>query len=68
VTVVEVEEIVPVGQLDPEAIVTPSIFVQRVVLAPRGSPSANRGVVINAQAARKQALSPTRRSPPWLAR
>jgi 3-oxoadipate CoA-transferase, alpha subunit len=39
VTVVEVEEIVPVGQLDPEAVVTPGIFVQRVVLAPRGAPS-----------------------------
>jgi len=35
VTVVEVEEIVPVGQLDPETVVTPSIFVQRVVLVPR---------------------------------
>ena len=35
VTVIEVEEIVPVGQLDPETIVTPSIFVQRVVLVPR---------------------------------
>ncbi len=35
VTVVEVEEIVPVGRLDPETIATPSIFVHRVVLAPR---------------------------------
>ncbi|HLS19572.1 MAG TPA: 3-oxoacid CoA-transferase subunit A, partial [Paracoccaceae bacterium] len=31
VTVAEVEELVPVGQLDPEMIHTPSIFVQRVV-------------------------------------
>jgi 3-oxoadipate CoA-transferase alpha subunit len=35
VTVAEIEEIVPIGTLDPEAVVTPSIFVQRVVLAPR---------------------------------
>ena len=32
VTVVEVEEIVPVGSLDPDAIHTPGIFVQRIVL------------------------------------
>jgi 3-oxoadipate CoA-transferase alpha subunit len=36
VTVVEVDEIVPVGALDPEAVVTPSIFVHRIVLTPRG--------------------------------
>jgi 3-oxoadipate CoA-transferase, alpha subunit len=33
-TIVEVEEIVATGQLDPEAIVTPSIFVDRIVQAP----------------------------------
>jgi len=32
-TIVEVEEIVPPGELDPEAIVTPSIFVDRIVQA-----------------------------------
>ncbi len=32
VTIVEVEEIVPVGSLDPDAIHTPGIFVQRIVL------------------------------------
>jgi len=32
-TIVEVEEIVPVGTLDPEMIVTPSIFVDRIVQA-----------------------------------
>jgi len=32
VTVAEVEEIVPVGQLDPDAIHVPSIYVQRLVL------------------------------------
>src|SRR6202162_222698 len=33
-TIVEVEEIVPTGELDPETIVTPSIFVDRIVQAP----------------------------------
>lgn len=32
-TIVEVDEVVPVGTLDPEAIVTPSIYVDRVVLS-----------------------------------
>ncbi len=35
VTVAEVDEIVEAGQLDPEAIVTPGVFVQRVVQRPR---------------------------------
>jgi 3-oxoadipate CoA-transferase alpha subunit len=30
-TIAQVAEIVPLGELDPEAIVTPGIFVQRVV-------------------------------------
>jgi 3-oxoacid CoA-transferase A subunit len=34
VTIVEAEEIVPVGALDPEVIITPSIFVDRIVAAP----------------------------------
>jgi 3-oxoadipate CoA-transferase, alpha subunit len=34
VTVVEVDEVVPTGFLDPEAIVTPSIYVDRVVVVP----------------------------------
>jgi 3-oxoacid CoA-transferase A subunit len=33
ITVVEVEEVVEPGALDPEMIVTPSIFVQRIVVA-----------------------------------
>jgi 3-oxoacid CoA-transferase subunit A len=33
VTIVEVDEIVPVGSLDPESIVTPSVFVHRIVQA-----------------------------------
>jgi 3-oxoadipate CoA-transferase alpha subunit len=31
VTIVEVEEIAAIGELDPETIVTPSIFVDRIV-------------------------------------
>ena len=36
VTVVEVDEIVDAGQLDPESVVTPGIFVQRIVRRPDG--------------------------------
>jgi 3-oxoacid CoA-transferase subunit A len=32
-TIIEVEEIVPVGSLDPETIITPSIYVDRIVQA-----------------------------------
>jgi 3-oxoacid CoA-transferase A subunit len=35
VTIVDVEEIVEVGELDPEVIVTPSVFVDRIVKGPR---------------------------------
>jgi 3-oxoacid CoA-transferase subunit A len=35
VTIAEVDEIVPVGALDPELIVTPGVYVQRIVQAPR---------------------------------
>jgi 3-oxoacid CoA-transferase subunit A len=35
VTIAEVEELVPVGALDPDAIVTPGIYVQRMVLGER---------------------------------
>ena len=34
-TIAEVEEIVEVGQLDPESIVTPGIFIDRVVKVPK---------------------------------
>ena len=30
-TIVQVSEVVPVGTLDPEAVVTPAIFVDRIV-------------------------------------
>ena len=36
ITVVEVDEIVEAGQLDPEAVVTPGVFVQRIVRRPEG--------------------------------
>ena len=36
VTVVEVDEIVAAGELEPEEIVTPGVFVQRVILRPDG--------------------------------
>ena len=36
VTVVEVDEIVAPGQLDPEEVVTPGVFVQRIVERPKG--------------------------------
>jgi len=35
ITIAEAEEIVAPGELDPEAIVTPGIFVQRVVQGAR---------------------------------
>lgn len=35
-TIAQVHRVVPLGELDPEAIVTPGIFVQRVVQVPRG--------------------------------
>ena len=36
VTVVEVDEIVEPGELDPELIVTPGIYVDRLVKRPEG--------------------------------
>jgi 3-oxoacid CoA-transferase A subunit len=35
VTIVEVDQLVPVGELDPEAIVTPHVYVRRVVEVPK---------------------------------
>lgn len=34
-TIVEVDKVVPVGQLDPEVIVTPHVYVHRIVEVPR---------------------------------
>jgi len=36
-TIVEVDQIVELGDLDPEAVVTPSIFVDRVIAVPEGA-------------------------------
>ncbi len=38
ITIVEVDEIVELGEIDPEAVVTPGIFVKRVVKAPKDDP------------------------------
>ena len=38
ITIAEVDEIVDLGELDPESIVTPGIYVQRVVVRPRQLP------------------------------
>lgn len=35
ITIVEVDELVPAGELDPEAVVTPHVYVKRIVEAPR---------------------------------
>jgi 3-oxoacid CoA-transferase subunit A len=35
ISIAEVEELVDVGELDPESVHTPGVFVQRVVVAPR---------------------------------
>ena len=35
VTIAEVDEIVELGELDPEAIATPGIYVDRVVARPK---------------------------------
>jgi 3-oxoadipate CoA-transferase alpha subunit len=40
VTVATVHDVVPLGMLDPETIVTPGLYVQRVVLIPRARTSA----------------------------
>ena len=36
-TIVQVHEVVPVGDIDPEVVVTPSIYVDRVVVVPTAS-------------------------------
>jgi 3-oxoadipate CoA-transferase alpha subunit len=38
-TVVQVTEVVPAGSLDPEAVVTPGIFVDRIVAIPAAAPA-----------------------------
>ena len=55
-TIVQVHEIVELGELDPEAVVTPGIFVKRVVEVPRRRPG-RRGCQ---EAQREQERSMTR--------
>jgi len=38
-TIASVHEIVPLGEIDPEVVVTPGLFVQRVVCLPRQAPA-----------------------------
>lgn len=48
VTIVEVEQIVEVGDIDPEHVITPGIFVDRIVLIPPdglGTPEKGRAVI-----------------------
>jgi 3-oxoadipate CoA-transferase alpha subunit len=40
VTVASVHDIAPLGLLDPEAIVTPGLFIQRIVRIPRAATQA----------------------------
>ena len=35
ISIAEVEELVEVGELDPESVHTPGVFVQRMIVAPR---------------------------------
>lgn len=40
--IAQVSEVVPLGGLDPEVIVTPGIFVQRVIEVPQAAHAAQR--------------------------
>lgn len=42
VTIAEVDEVVPVGALDPEAVITPGIYVHRIVVAKRAADDRRR--------------------------
>jgi 3-oxoadipate CoA-transferase alpha subunit len=35
VTIVEVDRLVPIGELDPEVIITPHVYVHRIVEVPK---------------------------------
>jgi len=50
VTIAEVDEIVELGELDPEAIVTPGVYVDRVVSRPKEAP-VREGEITDTQAA-----------------
>jgi 3-oxoadipate CoA-transferase alpha subunit len=49
VTIAEVDEIVELGELDPEAIVTPGVYVDRVVARPKEAP-VREGEIADTQA------------------
>ncbi|HAG61025.1 MAG TPA: succinyl-CoA--3-ketoacid-CoA transferase, partial [Arthrobacter bacterium] len=51
ITIAEVEELVEPGELDPEHVHVPGIFVQRVVLAPDGEKRIEKRTVALKQAA-----------------
>lgn len=44
VTIAEVEELVEPGELDPEHVHVPGIFVQRVVHVPAGTPGSGKRI------------------------
>jgi 3-oxoadipate CoA-transferase alpha subunit len=50
VTIAQVDEVVELGSLDPESVVTPGIYVQRVVTV-RERPWLRRGEFIGSQSA-----------------
>lgn len=52
ITIAEVEELVEVGELDPEHIHTPGIYVQRIVVAPHGEKRIEKRTVSLADATR----------------
>jgi 3-oxoacid CoA-transferase subunit A len=51
ITIAEVEELVEPGELDPEHVHVPGIFVQRVVLVPDGEKRIEKRTVALKQAA-----------------
>jgi 3-oxoacid CoA-transferase subunit A len=51
ITIAEVEELVQPGELDPEHVHVPGIFVQRVVLAPQGEKRIEKRTVAVASSA-----------------
>ena len=65
VTVVQVDEIVPLGSLDPEAVVTPGIFVDRVVAVGEravAATTASSSAASTSRVGRSTLVRPRRRS------
>jgi 3-oxoacid CoA-transferase subunit A len=59
ITIAEVEELVEPGELDPEHVHVPGIFVQRVVLAPQGEKRIEKRTVAVSSAASKAQAADT---------